>query len=925
MSKRIFAGFISFLILLELTLLVHALFFYQKPVKQLKKNQFLNVNPAWADTLIKNMSVREKAAQLLMIEIHQAQINKKSDLQKLIKKISPGGIFFRETDINTQIILTNASRSTANTPLIIASKGSIINQADFNFPTGMFLNAAKDSLFIEKYISNFAEILSFASVNIDFSAQLNEYKIWGNHQDFFSDDKICNLKIALKWNTQLNNKKIISCIYNFKDNTLLRTKNDSVFYKNLQKNLSTFHGLTINNTNIKDSLKQYLEKKYAFKGLLFSDWNPNISDSSLLKSIKSGINMFFVKNNPEKFINKVKLLISKGFLKESELNKRVKQILLAKTWFGLNKPAFHSAEYNLQQIFTNEHKKISWQIYEHTTTLVINKKQVLPFRNFAMMKVLFYSTNKNSFPILQQSLKYYFNFRTINSLNIKGYFSHLIIAIHPSDSLLLKDSSFIKQLKRIAVKKKLIVLNFASPLFCNTLNFSDAIIQLYDLHPFSQSISAQIVSGAIIPEGKLPVKLNNNQNNNTFKAIARLQYTIPEIAGFDSYLIKKIDTIIQHAEQLGVAPGFQIMAIKNGKVFFYKSYGYHTYMQHKKVNNFDLFDLASITKIAATTLASMKLYEWDSIHPEDSLKYYLTDTNISLKNHRLYEFYVHKSGLQANMPILQYINYRDTIINRPKRYFSENKDSLHHIQVAERFYLRDDLHDSIINSLYNMEFDTLKNYKYSDINFNILFTVIQRKINQPFDIFLKKHFYLPLGLQTMCFLPIRYFDKNRILPTSNDKYWRKQVILGYPHDESAALFGGVAGNAGLFSNANDLAILFQMLINGGKYAGKRYLKAETIEMFTAPQKDSPRGLGFNRKQGGYFGHSGFTGCSVWANPATGFVFVFLSNSIYPDVKNKKLRYYKIREKVFNSLLAAEIQNNKSSIIQLGSTVNLQGK
>jgi CubicO group peptidase (beta-lactamase class C family) len=303
----------------------------------------------------------------------------------------------------------------------------------------------------------------------------------------------------------------------------------------------------------------------------------------------------------------------------------------------------------------------------------------------------------------------------------------------------------------------------------------------------------------------------------------------------------------------------------------------------------------------------------------------LADTNISLKNHRLYEFYVHKSGLQANMPILQYINYRDTVINSPKRYFSENKDSLHHIQVAEHFYLRDDLHDSIINSLYNMEFDTLKNYKYSDINFNILFTVIQRKINQPFDIFLKKHFYLPLGLQTMCFLPIRYFDKNRVLPTSNDKYWRKQVILGYPHDESAALFGGIAGNAGLFSNANDLAILFQMLINGGKYAGKRYLKAETIEMFTAPQKDSPRGLGFNRKQGGYFGHSGFTGCSVWANPVTGFVFVFLSNSIYPDVKNKKLRHYKIREKVFSSLLAAEIQNNNSSIIQLGSTINLQGK
>ncbi len=915
MPKKLFTGFIIFLILLELTLLVHALFFYQKSAGGLNKNQFLNVQSAWADTLIKNMNINEKAAQLLMIEIHEAQIDKKSDLQKFIKKLNPGGIIFQKTDINTQILLSNTARSAANTPLIIASKGSIINRADFNFPTGMFLNAAKDSLFIEKYIAAFAEILSFASVNIDFSTQLNEYKPGANPEDFFSDDKNINLKIALKRNTQLKNNKIISCINNFNANALFPSKTDSVFYKALQKKLAVFHALHINNAEINDSLKQFLEKKYAFKGLVFSNWDTGMSDSLLAKSIKAGINIFFVKNHPEKFIKQIKRLLKKGFLTESELNTGLRKILLAKTWFGLNKPAFRSAEYNLQHIFTNEHKKLSWQIYENTLTLVKNKHRVLPFKNFAMMKVLFYSTNKNNFSILQQSLKYYFNFRTTNSLNIKAYFSHLIVAIHPADSLLLKDSTFIKQLKKIARKKKLIILNFASPLFCNTFDFAHAIIQLYDLHPFSQSISAQIISGAITPKGKLPVKLNGNENNTTFKAIARLQYTIPEIAGFDSYLIKKIDTIIEQAELLGVAPGFQIMAVKNGKVFFYKSYGYHTYMQHQKVNNFDLFDLASITKVAATTLASMKLYEWDSISPDDSLKYYLTDTNVALKNHRLHEFYVHKSGLQANMPVLQYINYRDTSINKPKRYFSEKNDSLHHIQIADNFYLRDDLHDSIINSLYNMEFDSLKSYKYSDVNFNILFAVIQQKINEPFDVFLKKHFYLPLGLQTMSFLPLRHFNKNRILPTSNDKYWRKQIILGYPHDESAALLGGIAGNAGLFSDANDLAILFQMLINGGKYAGKRYLKAETIELFTKAQKDSPRGLGFNRKQGGYFGHSGFTGCTVWANPVSGFIFVFLSNSIYPDVKNKKLRYYKIREKVFNSLIAAEIHNKDSKTLQ----------
>ncbi len=911
MFKKLFSGFISLLIIIELFLLVHALFFYKKQTIKSYEPEFLNVNTAWADTLLKNMSTEDKIAQLLIIEIENAQIERKNELIALVKKVHPGGILFKNTDINTLILLSNASRSKAKTPLIIASKGTILNQPDFNFPTGMFLNAVKDRNFRTKYLYAFAEILSFASVNIDFSAQLNEYKINDKALDYFSDDKNKNLQIALLWNSRLHNKRIISCLYNFNYKTAQQSYNDSIFNQNLQKHLKNFHALKIKQSLLPDSLRQYLEKKYAFKGLLFSDWNINTDDSTLLQSIKAGINLFLVKKHPEVFLKKLKQLIAKGALNIDILNQRVKQNLLAKTWFGLNKPTFRSAEYNLQHIFTTRNKKISWQIYEHSATLVTNKKQVLPVKNFAIMKAVFYSTNKTNFSVLEQSLKYYFNFSKSNSLNIKNYYTHLILAIHPSDSTLLKDSTFIKGLKKIAQKKKLIILNFASPLYCSILNFSDAIIQLYDTHPFSQSIAAQIISGAIVPQGKLPVKLNFKQSDTTFKQISRLQYTIPEVAGFDSYLLKKVDTIIYRAEESGVAPGFQIMAIKNGKVFFCKSYGYHSYLQKQKVNNSDLFDLASITKVAATTLACMKLYEWDSIRINDSLKYYVQDTNIRLKNHQLYDFFVHKSGLQANMPILQYINYRDTSSTNPKHYFSENIDSLHHTLIAENFYLRDDLHDSIINSMFNMDFDSLKNYKYSDLNFNILFAVIQQKINQPFDVFLKKYFYLPLGLQTMGFLPLKRFNKNRILPTANDKYWRKQIIQGYPHDESAALLGGIAGNAGLFSNANDLAILFQMLINGGSYANRRYLKAETIEMFTTGQKDSPRGLGFNRKQGGYFGHSGFTGCVVWANPLSGFVFVFLSNSIYPDVKNKKLRQYKIREKVFNTLLAAEIYNENT--------------
>ena len=730
----------------------------------------------------------------------------------------------------------------------------------------------------------------------------------------FSDNKNTNLDFALKINHNLKINKTIACINQFAD---FKRTDDSLFACNLQENLHKFNAIKINtnviNSFVSDSLSGYLEKQYNYKGLFFADWNKAMDDDKLARLICSGINMFIVKAHVRDFISQVNLLVSKGEISEKVLDKRIRKILLAKTWMGLNKASFLSAEKRLQKIFSTQNKKFSWQIYENTATLVKNNKEVLPFNHLSKIRAAFYSTNKNELLVLKKTLHYYFNFTDFSGrkktfLSNKKYFSHLIIAFTKADSSLLADSLFIKELKKKQKRSRIIVLNYAAPVFCKKINFVDAIIQLYDCHPFSQSIAAQIISGAIAPKGKFPISRFCKDTLTSYKVKNRLEYTIPEMAGFNAYDLRKIDTIIKQSEFLGVSPGYQILAAKDGKVFFYKSYGYHTYARKVKVQNSDLFDLASITKVAAITLASMKLYEWDSIHLNDSLKYYLCDTNCRLKNHQLRDFFVHKSGLPADMPILKYIIHKDSLSDSVFVYYSTKKDSIYSIEIAENFYLRNDLRDSIINSLYNLEYDTNKTYTYSDINFNIIFNIVQQKLNEPVNEFLNHYFYSSLGLQSMGFNPLKRFDKKHILPTAVDKYWRKQLVWAYPHDESAALYGGIAGNAGLFSNANDLAILFQMLLNGGTYGGKRYFLPETVALFTSPQEDSPRGLGFNRKRGGYFGHSGFTGCVVWANPVSGILYVFLSNSIHPSVKNKKLKRYKIRKKVLDALIAAQIHS-----------------
>jgi len=202
-----------------------------------------------------------------------------------------------------------------------------------------------------------------------------------------------------------------------------------------------------------------------------------------------------------------------------------------------------------------------------------------------------------------------------------------------------------------------------------------------------------------------------------------------------------------------------------------------------------------------------------------------------------------------------------------------------------------------------LEWDSSKVYNYSDINFNIIYDILLRKIKGNYVDFLNSSFYRPLQLRTIGFLPLNRFPGRRIAPTQEDKHWRRQLIRAYPHDESAALYGGIAGNAGLFSNANDLAILFQMMLNGGSYGGRKVLKKETIDYFTSAQEDSPRGLGFSRKDG-FYGHTGFTGCVVWANPETQMIFVFLSNSIHPRPANQKFKRLEIRERTLNMVLRA---------------------
>jgi CubicO group peptidase (beta-lactamase class C family) len=354
------------------------------------------------------------------------------------------------------------------------------------------------------------------------------------------------------------------------------------------------------------------------------------------------------------------------------------------------------------------------------------------------------------------------------------------------------------------------------------------------------------------------------------------------------------------------------MAAKDGKVFYQKSFGYHTYDETDTVKNTDLYDLASVTKIAATTLAVMKLYEDGKIDLDMELVDFLPFTRGTDKaDLTIRDMMAHRAGLLAWMPF-----YKNVMINGhpDSTIFSKICSKIYPYRVAENLYIQRDypfvIYDSIVAS------PLLKSgeYIYSDLGFYLLKRIVENASNRPFDSYICENFYAPLSLYALGYNPRERFKLEDIVPTENDTIFRHQLIHGDVHDPGAAMLGGIAGHAGLFSNANDLLVVMQMLLQYGWYNGKQYLDSTTIVEFTRQQFPSlrnRRGLGFDKPDPQYndngpachsaslrsFGHTGFTGTYAWADPENGLVYIFLSNRVFPTASNTKLADRNIRTRI----------------------------
>jgi len=399
---------------------------------------------------------------------------------------------------------------------------------------------------------------------------------------------------------------------------------------------------------------------------------------------------------------------------------------------------------------------------------------------------------------------------------------------------------------------------------------------------------------------------------------AQLIYDTPESVGYNSVYIKtKVDSIMNDAITQKAFPGAQLLVAKKGKIIFHKTYGYHSYDSIQRTEKNDIYDLASVTKITGPLPALMKLYEEGKLDLDAPFSTYWSSwkRRKDKKEITLRELLAHQSGMSP------YIVFLSEVLKdgKPKsRFIKKESKKGYTYKVYNNLYVKNRFNKKVFRKIKRSKINDEKTYLYSGLASLIYPTLIETITGENYEDYLYQNFYLPLGCEALGYNPLTKNFKNNIVPTELDTLFRKDYVKGYVHDENAALLGGVSGNAGLFATAKDMAIYMQMLLQRGTYNGKQYFKPSTVKEFIRIQyleNNNRRGLGFDKPLIGNdtlslkeaypapqvsaesFGHSGFTGTFVWADPKYDLVFIFLSNRVYPSRTHSNIYNLNIRPKL----------------------------
>jgi len=929
---------------------------YVPVLKSERKNFFkeTEAETKWVDSIYGQMSFEEKIGQLFMVAAYS---NRDSihfkEIDKLITENKIGGLIFFQGGPVRQANLTNRFQAKSKVPLFIVIDAewglSMRLDSTYKYPWNTTLGAIRDLRLIKQVGENMAQETKRIGVQFNFVPVLDintnpKNPIIGHRS--FGEDKLNVTEHAIALMQGVQSQGVFCTGKHFPGHgdtaldshyalplvSFSRDRLEKVelypYKRMFDEGLASVMVAHLNVPSLEprenyptsvsfNVVTDLLQGELGFDGLIFTDALNMKAASKFMKPGDIDLEAFLAGNDILLFAENVPVAYEKiseayknGLITDERISRSVKKILHYKFKAGLNKYKPIDTKNLSTDLNTTYKDALQYQLYEHAVTVLKNKDNILPIKNLDQ-KIAYVKLGDDVNSSFVLTLKKYTEVTDIYDTNIDSLkvklkdYDLVIIGFHKSDRAWKKHDfteTELLWLQEIAKTKKVILDAFTKPYSLSPItSFEDieGVVMSYQNSDIAQIVSAELLFGAIESQGKLPVSINSEFKDGfglSTEKLNRLGFTSPENVGMSPKVLSKIDAIAKKAIDGKMTPGAQILVARRGKVIFQKSYGFHTYDNLTKVQNSDVYDVASVTKMVSTLPNVMQQFDQGKVNLDSQLVAmlpYFKGTNKETITFK--ELLSHYAGLQAWIPF--YKSTLDAEKCPSNTIYSLSSKPGFTNQVCENLYIRNDYQDSIMKQIADSKLLEKKEYKYSDFTFIILKEFLEKVTGKTIDELSTSNFYKSLGMNNTMYNPLRKFDSSMIPPTENDNYFRYTTIQGYVHDMAAAMQGGVAGHAGIFSNSMDIAKMMQMYLQKGNYGDKQYFSPSTFDTFNTCyfcSEGNRRGLGFDKPQLGKegptcgcvskssFGHTGFTGTMAWADPETEIIYVFLSNRTFPD-------------------------------------------
>jgi beta-N-acetylhexosaminidase len=924
----------------------------------------------WVDSVFNTLNVPEKVAQLFIISASPNADNQEiNQLKNRVENDKIGGIIFTTGSVLNQVNLTNQIQSSAKVPLFIGADcvSGLGSQLDstLRFPSAVIQGALTSDSTIYKMAKEIGREMRLIGINMNFASignlahdsTISPVNSYGTNTHSVTSKSLAYLN-GLKSEGILATAKYFPIsavtITDFEkkipitkpsEDTLLTAPFKKLFINGLDGIIPSSSSADVHFDKKVSSKKNdysgdvlaalfsadWLRSQPGYNGLVVADLqhlksadNPGNGNMELL-AFQKGNDLILTSSDIAPALRKIKKLLRKQKQYLTQLDQHVRKVLAAKYDAGLNKKKIIATENLLLKLNPVEARIFRQKMFQSAVTVSRNRENTLPVKSLDNKNFVCLVAGDTAQKKIFQ--KFISNYTPVSGLLVndntpadriaKSFNSAdvMIVALfdNTSSSTIQKILAVADSLKK---DKELIICDFGSELFKPLAERYPTVIHAYMGVPEMLRIVPQVIFGGLPAEGVLPFSVGGLKDGTGISTISlnRFQYSIPADAGMDEKTLAKIASIAKEAIDNGATPGCNVLVAKDGKIVYQKSFGYLTYEKQSPVTDTTIYDLASVTKVSATLQTVMFMYEKGLIDVNKKVSVYLPELkNSNKKDFTIKDILTHQAGLWPFLPF--WAQTMKDSVHLPL-YYNKKPTREYPFVVSDKLYAATSMKDSLWSWIIHAKIRekparTPYDYKYSDMGFYVMQHLAEKLLNQPIEDFLAQNLYEPLGANTTGYLPLLRFPIGQIAPTENDKLFRKALLIGTVHDQGAAMHGGVAGHAGLFSSALDLAKLGQMLLQEGNYGGYQFYKPETVRFFTQKQfETSRRGLGWDKSTPGdwngptsiyasprTFGHTGFTGTCIWVDPEFNLVYIFLSNRVHPDMTNNKLLTGNIRSRI----------------------------